>query len=86
MLPPSQIRASFEGIVNLGKYLKSKDRSCYLSGHQDMPKELTVWTDSDYARCKRTRKSTNGGLVMWGEHMIKSRSTVHAIGLFSGEA
>ena len=52
-----------------------------------MPQGLTIWTDIDYAGCKRTRKSTSGGVVMWGSHLIKSwSSTQSVIALSSGEA
>ena len=55
--------------------------------YQDNPKELTVWTGTDYEGCKRTRKSTSGGTVMWGYHKIKSWSSTQSIvALSSGEA
>ena len=49
--------------------------------------EVHVYTDSDWAGCRRTRKSTSGGMIMIGEHVIKSWSrTQKAITLSSGEA
>ena len=46
-----------------------------------------VAVDTDYAGCKKTRKSTSGGVAMIGGHMIKSWSTTQAvIALSSGEA
>ena len=43
--------------------------------------------DSDYAGCPRTRKSTSGGCIMRGTHLIRSwSSTQKAISLSSGEA
>ena len=46
-----------------------------------------MWVDSDYGGCKTTRKSTSGGVVLLGGHMIKSWSTNQAvIALSSGEA
>ena len=48
---------------------------------------MTIWIDTDYAGCKKTRKSTSGGVVMWGDHIIKSWSTTQSvIALSSGEA
>ena len=48
---------------------------------------LTVWTDTDFAGCSKTRNSTSGGLVMHGTHVIKSWSTNQVvIALSSGEA
>ena len=55
--------------------------------YQDAVNELEAWTDSDYAGCKRTRKSTSGGVTMWGHHLIKSwSSTQSVIALSTGEA
>ena len=80
-------RGSWRALVKLGKYLKTHTRCSYLYRYQDLPKELTIWTDTDYAGCKKTRKSTSGGVVMWGEHIIKSWSTTQSvIALSSGEA
>ena len=48
---------------------------------------ITVFVDSDYAGCIRTRKSTSGGLAKLGEHAIKCwSSTQPIIALSSGEA
>ena len=85
MAKPTQ--GAWKNLVKLGKYLKSHDRSGYQYRYQDMPQGLTIWTDTDYAGCKRTRKSTSGGVVMWGSHLIKSwSSTQSVIALSSGEA
>ena len=55
--------------------------------YQDNPMELTVWIDVDYAGCKRTRKATSGGIILWGSHLIKSRrSTQSVVALSSAEA
>ena len=46
-----------------------------------------MWTDTDYAGCKVSRKSTSGGVVIWGNHVIKSwSSTQSVIALSSGDA
>ena len=48
---------------------------------------IDVYSDTDWAGCIRTRKSTSGGCVMLGSHLIKSwSSTKAAISLSSGEA
>ena len=52
-----------------------------------MPTNLTVYTDTDWAGCTRTRKSTSGGCITFGTHNIKCWSTTQAvIALSSGEA
>ena len=46
-----------------------------------------MWTDTDYAGCLRTRKSTNGGLLCVGSHVVKGWSTTQSVvALSSGEA
>ena len=46
-----------------------------------------IWTDSDFAGCAKTRKSTSGGVLMHGSHLVKSWSITQAvIALSSGEA
>jgi hypothetical protein len=46
-----------------------------------------VWSDTDHAGCLETRKSTTGGIVMFGNHAIKHwASTQSLISLSSGEA
>ena len=46
-----------------------------------------VFTDSDWAGCLRTRRSTSGGVAMLGKHCIKVwSSTQGALALSSAEA
>ncbi len=48
---------------------------------------IEVYTDTDWGGCPRTRKSTSGGCVMLGSHLIKSwSSTQTSVALSSGEA
>ena len=48
---------------------------------------LVVEGDSDHAGCIRTRKSTSGGVVRWGEYVLKWWSkTQPTLALSSGEA
>ena len=49
--------------------------------------ELRVFVDSDWAGCRRTRKSTNGGCLVLGGACLKLWSTTQAVlALSSGEA
>ena len=49
--------------------------------------EVIVESDSDHAGCIRTRKSTSGGVIRWGDHILKWWSkTQPTIALSSGEA
>ena len=46
-----------------------------------------MWTDTDFGGCQKTRKSTSGGIIRHGKHIIKSWSTNQAVvALSSGEA
>ena len=36
-----------------------------------LAEELTVFTDSDWAGCKETRKSSSAGVLMLGRHTVK---------------
>jgi hypothetical protein len=48
---------------------------------------IDVYSDTDWAGCLRTRKSTSGGCLMLGQHLLKSwSSTQTAVSLSSGEA
>ena len=49
--------------------------------------KIEAWVDTDFAGCRRTRKSTSGGILRLGEHNLKGWSTTQdIIALSSGEA
>ena len=48
---------------------------------------MKVFADSNWAGCLKTRKSTSGGIIALGTHVVKSWSTTQGtIALSSGEA
>ena len=58
-----------------------------LSTSKESNKIINVWTDTDYAGCPITRKSTSGGVCMLNGHLIKSWcSSQNIVALSSGEA
>ena len=74
-------------LKKLARYLKAHPRQVCMFQYQDVPTELSIIVDTDYGGCKRTRKSTNGGLAMLGKHVIKTwSSTQTVVALSSGEA
>ena len=74
-------------LKKLARYLKAHPRQVCMFQYQDAPTELSIIVDTDYGGCKRTRKSTNGGLAMLGKHVIKTwSSTQTVVALSSGEA
>ena len=58
--------ADMESIKRVVRYLMSIPRIRLRAPWNDLPKNLTVFCDSNWAGCQRTRKSTAGGAVLWG--------------------
>ena len=49
--------------------------------------QVQAYSDSDFAGCRETAKSTSGGVIMIGSHLIKSySSTQKTVALSSAEA
>ena len=68
------------------RFLRSRPRLVF-SYERQAADTLEVYTDTDWAGCVRTRKSTSGGCVMIGRHLIKAWSSTRAsLALSSGEA
>jgi hypothetical protein len=54
---------------------------------EEEARNLTVFVDSDWAGCKATRRSTSGGVLKVGQHVLKTWSTTQStIATSSGEA
>ena len=71
----------------LARYLSNCPGMVTTFKWQIKPGYIEGWSDSDWAGCLRTRKSTSGGLLKWGGHVIKGWSaTQNVISLSSGEA
>ena len=69
------------------RYLKGQPRVVWQYRWQEATNQLKVFTDSDWAGCRRSRKSTSGGMAFIGEHMVLHWSRTQAvIALSSGEA
>ena len=78
--------AAFKALKRLGRYLEGHKRLVLKMPWQSV-EAIDVYCDSDWAGCPRTRKSTTGGCVMLGSHLIRSwSSTQSSISLSSGEA
>jgi len=84
MAHPSE--ASWAALKRLGRYLSGLPRLVYVYKQQEV-EWLDCYTDTDWAGCPRTRKSTNGGCLLLGAHTVKHWSSTQAgISLSSGEA
>ena len=71
----------------LGRYLITVPRLVIKYAWQNQFEMMPGFTDSDFAGCRQTAKSTSGGAITAGQHWIKSwSSTQKTIALSSGEA
>ncbi len=71
----------------IGRYLRGRPRLILRFPWQVLQSVVTGYTDSDWAGCSRTAKSTSGGIVTIGDHVIKTYSRQQkVIALSSAEA
>ena len=79
---------AWKKIKRIGRYLKGRPRTVLKYAWQGQEEEeVEGYTDSDWAGCRTTGKSTSGGLIMIGRHFIKGWSRTQAsITLSSAEA
>ena len=62
MSTPTQ--ASWVKMKRARRYLKGVSRAMLHFQDQAMPKSLVAWSDSDFAGCVKSRKSTSEGVIM----------------------
>ena len=80
-------RGDIKKLRRLARYLITVPRAIVQYGWQRPVESITSFTDSDFAGCKVTAKSTSGGVILAGAHYLKSwSSTQKTIALSSGEA
>ena len=75
-----------DALKRLGRYILKHKRLVYKFPWQSAT-HVDIYSDTDWAGCPRTRKSTSGGAVMIGSHTIRTySSTQTTVSLSSGEA
>ena len=80
-------QSHWEKLLRLAKYLVGHMRYVTKFGRQEQVHAINAFGDSDFAGEVETRKSTSGGILMLGDHPIKSwSSTQSVIALSTGEA
>ena len=85
MAGPTEL--SLKALKRLGRYLITHSRFVFAYRWQCREYEVKVYTDSDWAGCKATGKSTSGGCVLRGQHFLKAWSkTQQNVTLSSAEA
>ena len=84
MSSPTQM--SWKALKRLARFFAGAPRLVYVYRQQDVS-HIDVYTDTDWAGCPKTRKSTSGGCVLLGRHAVKHwSSTQSSVALSSGEA
>ena len=84
MAKPTNV--AMAAIKRLGRYLREHPRLVFRFDRQEA-EGIDVYSDTDWAGCPRTRKSTSGGCLMVGGHVLKTwSSTQVSLALSSGEA
>ena len=74
-------------LKRLGRYLRGRPRVVSLFRYQARGRVIDGYSDSDWAGCRRTARSTSGGATMPGSHEPKSWSaTQKNVTLSSAEA
>ena len=74
-------------LKRLGRYLLGNARLTTRYEWQGEESEITGYSDSDWAGCRVTGKSTSGGVIMLGSHFIKGWSrTQNHVTMSSAEA
>jgi hypothetical protein len=77
---------SMVALKRMGRYLLGHKRLVYTYPWQTAD-GIEVYSDTDWSGCPRTRRSTSGGCVMIGRHVIRTwSSTQPSVTLSSGEA
>jgi len=81
-----QAPTDMAALRRVARYLKGEPRVVSFYEWQETG-DLSVYVDTDFAGCQKTRKSTSGGVAMMGKHWVKHwSSTQKIITLSSGEA
>ena len=74
-------------LTKMGRCLVGTPRLVMTFPWQRAPSRVTTYTDSDWAGCVRTARSTSGGVIAIGDHVIKSYSRQQkVVALSSAEA
>jgi hypothetical protein len=81
-------KSDWQALKKLCRYVKGRPRVVQVvKVGSEVGEVIDVYVDSDYAGCRRTRRSTSGGCIMWGGACLKQwSSTQKVVALSSGEA
>ena len=84
MASPTEL--ALNALKRLGRYVVGHKRLVYHYPWQTVSR-VDTYSDTDWAGCAKTRKSTSGGCLLLGSHLIKPwSSTQTSASLSSGES
>ena len=70
---------SWKKLQRIGQFIKERPRTIWRFGWQGKQPVMDVFGDSNWAGCKKTRKSTSGGAIKIGNHCIKTWSKTQGL-------
>ena len=83
----SPTKKDWPKLHRIGRYLLGRPRMIFDFPWQSGQSMVTAYTDSDWAGCPRSARSTSGGIISIGDHMIKTYSKQQkTVALSSAEA
>ena len=77
--------SDWKTLKSIARHLRSYPRVLFRYKYQESPHFMEAIVDTDFAGCRRTRKSTNGSCVVHGIHLVKSWSTTETVITMSSE-
>eukprot|EP00959_Pyramimonas_sp_CCMP1952_P280961 5872710-Pyramimonas_sp.AAC.1 len=85
MLAPRQ--KDMQALKRLGRFLKGAPRCLVVCRRQADQTVVDVFSDSDWAGCRKTPRSTSSSYTILGQHLITTSSTTQdVVATSSGEA
>ena len=69
---------AFEMLKRIGRYLKGRPRLIWKYHWQGEVGIVDITSDANWAGCRRGRKSTSGGTIMIGSHLVRTYSKSQA--------
>ena len=83
----SPVKGDWGKLKKLGRYLIHRPRVAHMYFWQSKPVGFTIYVDSNWAGCLKTRRSTTGIAVLYGNCLIRTLSRTQGnIALSSAEA
>ena len=78
---------NMQALIHLVRFLKGSPRCLIVYNRQVEQPTVDVFSDSDWAGCAKTRRSTSSSFVMLGRHLFASSATTQkVVATSSGEA